>query len=197
MESKKYRISQIKLSLNEEKEQIPQKICKKIGKMIEIDSWEIVKESIDARRKLDIKRIYTIDFQCDENLNLPLPEKREISYEEEKIKKKILERERPIIVGFGPAGMFCALALAEMGLRPIVIERGKKAEERAKDIKKFFEKGILNGESNIQFGEGGAGTFSDGKLTTGINDIRIQKVLRELYVAGAPKEILYKQKPHI
>jgi len=104
---------------------------------------------------------------------------------------------RPVIVGYGPAGMFAALILAQAGYAPIVLERGQNVEKRTESVKKFWEEGVLNPQSNVQFGEGGAGTFSDGKLTTGIKDMRIAKVLTELVRAGAPEDILYKQKPHV
>ena len=104
---------------------------------------------------------------------------------------------RPVVVGFGPCGIFAALILAEAGMKPLVIERGQPVDERVKAVEGFWNEGILDTESNVQFGEGGAGTFSDGKLTTGIKDIRISKVLNEFVLAGADAEILYKQKPHI
>ena len=104
---------------------------------------------------------------------------------------------RPVVVGFGPAGMFAGLILAEAGLRPIVLERGKDIQRRQQDVNAFWQQHILNEESNVQFGEGGAGTFSDGKLTTGIKSPFIRQVLQELYEAGAPEEILYAAKPHI
>ena len=106
-------------------------------------------------------------------------------------------KHRPVIAGFGPCGIFCALILAQQGYRPIVLERGKCVSERAEDVQNFWNGSALNTESNVQFGEGGAGTFSDGKLTTGIKDPRIHKVLSEFVSAGAPEEILYKNKPHI
>ncbi len=102
-----------------------------------------------------------------------------------------------VVVGAGPAGLMCSLTLAQNGYKVILLERGKCVEERKKDVEAFFEAGFLNPESNVQFGEGGAGTFSDGKLTTGIKDFRIRKVLEEFYKHGAPKEILYYSKPHI
>ena len=106
-------------------------------------------------------------------------------------------KSRPVVVGFGPAGMLCALTLAQAGYRPIVLERGQSVDERCESVRRFWEEGKLNPQSNIQFGEGGAGTFSDGKLTTGTKDIRIGKVLAEFVAAGAPEDILYKQKPHV
>ena len=106
-------------------------------------------------------------------------------------------KHRPVIVGFGPAGMFAGLILAQAGYRPLVLERGQDVDSRTTAVEKFWETGELDTESNVQFGEGGAGTFSDGKLTTGIKDVRIRKVLEELVRAGSPEDILYKQKPHV
>jgi uncharacterized FAD-dependent dehydrogenase len=104
---------------------------------------------------------------------------------------------QPVVVGFGPAGMFAGLILAQAGAKPIIIEQGYDVDRRAKDIENFIKTRKLNTSSNIQFGEGGAGTFSDGKLTTGTKDIRARKVLLEFYKHGAPEEILYSGKPHI
>ena len=104
---------------------------------------------------------------------------------------------RPIIVGTGPAGLFAGLALARMGFRPILFERGKRVDERVKDVETFWKEGKLNTQSNVQFGEGGAGTFFDGKLNTSVNNPRGRVVLEELVKAGAPEEILYINKPHI
>ncbi len=104
---------------------------------------------------------------------------------------------RPVVVGAGPAGLFASLCLAEAGLRPVLLERGKPVEQRMADVARFWETGALEENSNVQFGEGGAGTFSDGKLTTGIHDPRIAFVLRRLVALGAPEDILYLAKPHI
>ena len=179
--------------------EIPRKIEKKLGKRLkgaEITEWKIVKESIDARDKKNIKWIYTIDFETEPKIQLSLPEGGEQPYRFPKSGDAVL-KERPVICGFGPAGMFCALLLAEAGYCPLVLERGKKAEERAADVERFWQDGVLDPESNVQFGEGGAGTFSDGKLVTGIKDPRTRKVLHELVSAGASADILYKHKPHI
>ena len=202
-----YRISQIKLALGEPKEFLPKKIEKKLGNSIKIKEYKIVKESIDARDKGDIKFVYTVDFDVEQRLGArkitlkPDPKKNlsiapDMSYKAPEPGVRELKN-RPVIAGFGPCGIFCALILAQQGYRPIVLERGKCVSERAEDVQNFWNGGALNTESNVQFGEGGAGTFSDGKLTTGIKDPRIHKVLSEFVSAGAPEEILYKNKPHI
>ena len=202
-----YRISQIKLALNEPKELLVKKIEKKLSNNVKIKEYKIVKESIDARDKGDIKFVYTVDFDVEQRQGAkkitlkPDPKKNlsiapDMSYKAPKPGVRELKH-RPVIAGFGPCGIFCALILAQQGYRPIVLERGKCVSERAEDVKNFWNGGALNTESNVQFGEGGAGTFSDGKLTTGIKDPRIHKVLSEFVSAGAPDEILYKNKPHI
>lgn len=202
-----YRISQIKLALNEPKELIVKKIEKKLSNNIKIKEYKIVKESIDARDKGDIKFVYTVDFDVEQRQGVrkialkPDPKKNlsiapDMSYKAPEPGVRELKH-RPVIAGFGPCGIFCALILAQQGYRPIVLERGKCVSERAEDVQNFWNGGALNTESNVQFGEGGAGTFSDGKLTTGIKDPRIHKVLSEFVSAGAPEEILYKNKPHI
>jgi len=202
-----YRISQIKLALNEPKELLPKKIKKKLGNNIDIKEYKIVKESIDARDKGDIRFVYTVDFDVEQSQGVrktklkPDPKKNlsiapDMSYKAPEHGVRELKH-RPVIAGFGPCGIFCALILAQQGYRPIVLERGKCVSERAEDVQNFWNGSALNTESNVQFGEGGAGTFSDGKLTTGIKDPRIHKVLSEFVSAGAPEEILYKNKPHI
>lgn len=202
-----YRISQIKLALGEPKELLVKKIEKKLSNSVKIKDYKIVKESIDARDKGDIKFVYTVDFDVEQGQGArkirlkPDPKKNlsiapDMSYKAPEPGVRELKN-RPVIAGFGPCGIFCALILAQQGYRPIVLERGKCVSERAEDVQSFWNGGALNTESNVQFGEGGAGTFSDGKLTTGIKDPRIHKVLSEFVSAGAPDEILYKNKPHI
>jgi len=190
-----YRVGGIKLSVSEDKSIIPLKIKRKLGLRADIKSYRIVKESVDARDKKDIKYVYTVDFEIEGDFPglVTAPEE---TYIYPKPGKKAMKT-RPVIAGFGPCGMFAALILSESGYEPVVLERGKKVEERVKDVDRLRNDGVLDNESNVQFGEGGAGTFSDGKLTTGIRDIRVGKVLLELVSAGACEDILYKQKPHI
>ncbi|MCQ4636349.1 NAD(FAD)-utilizing dehydrogenase [Anaerovorax odorimutans] len=187
-----YRIHQIKLQPGEDKNHIPQKIKKKTGALVK--DWIIRRESIDARDKKQIRVVYTVDFSCDKTLKLP--QAPDLSYKNVNPGSAPMNG-RPVIVGFGPCGIFAALILADMGYRPIVLERGRAMEQRVRDVEHFWKTGELDEVSNVQFGEGGAGTFSDGKLTTGIKDPRIAKVLETFVQAGANPEILYKQKPHI
>ena len=189
----RYRIHQIKLNIGEDHSIFESAIKKKLKRRdIKIRNITISRESIDARKKPDVKLVYSLDFTCDEEL--PLDEAVVRDYE---VPKAVGEYKRPVIAGFGPCGMFAGLVLAEAGMKPVVIERGQSVEDRMKAVETFWNGGKLDPESNVQFGEGGAGTFSDGKLTTGIKDIRIGKVLREFVEAGADEDILYKQKPHI
>jgi len=189
-----YRIHEIRLSPGEERSAIPAKIKKKLKTQSEISEYKIIKESLDARDKSSIKYVYTVDFSIDGRFpNLEKATTPQYEYPAYAPSGAY----RPVIAGFGPCGMFAALALSEMGYGPVVLERGKRVEERVKDVELFWKEGTLDTESNVQFGEGGAGTFSDGKLTTGIKDVRVNKVLEEFALAGAGDEILYKQKPHI
>ena len=177
---------------------IRNKLC---VKQSEIISYSVFRRSVDARNKSKICFVYTFDINLNTDeekivLNCSDAEiavKNEYTY----IVPKNMPTSRPIIVGAGPAGLFCAFILAKSGFAPIVIERGKTVEERIKSVEKLKNERILDTESNIQFGEGGAGTFSDGKLTTGIKDTRIPFILKTFVDFGAPKEILYEQKPHI
>ncbi len=200
------RIHEIKLGLNESADLLADKILKRLQMpQLKILTLSIFKESIDARNKEDIKFVYSIDFQVkDEKVLLKNAAKFRLEQIKtgfeviRQLKTASFESEiRPIVVGFGPCGMFAALSLAEMGYRPIVIERGKALSERTRDVHDFWRTGKLDPESNVAFGEGGAGAFSDGKLTTQIKDPRVRKVLKELVLAGGPPDILYKQKPHI
>lgn len=198
------RINEIKLSLDEEEIELRKKAAKvlRVNEKY-IDSLTIFKKSVDARDKDNVHFTYSVD------VTITLDEEQIVAkcksgkaqivkpFIYEIPENKRVSKYRPIVVGFGPAGMLAGLILAEAGLRPIILERGKDVDSRKKDVDEFWTKRKLDEESNVQFGEGGAGTFSDGKLTTGIKSPFIRKVLEELYEAGAPEEILYSSKPHI
>ena len=164
---------------------------------------KIIRRSIDARKKPDVKVVYTIDVTVDGNENKILKQsgcKRAaiapISYY--KIPKcKTIPEKRPVVIGFGPGGMFAALVLALAGQRPIVLERGEDAQSRHAKVEKFWKTGELDPRSNVQFGEGGAGTFSDGKLNTGVNNPRIGWILEKFVEFGAAEDIIYDAKPHV
>jgi uncharacterized protein len=198
------RVNNIKLSLDDDLEKVKSlaaKACKIDKKYMR--NYKILRESIDARKKHNIQLVYHVEFECDSDGKVAArANNKDVLFEEKKIEEdfkfgdKKLDN-RPVIVGSGPAGLFAGLVLAEKGYEPIILERGGSVEERTMSIANFWTTGNLNVESNVQFGEGGAGTFSDGKLTTRIKDIRCDYVLDAFVKAGAPKEILYSGKPHI
>lgn len=200
------RIQQLKLPVSHTGEALEKKIQStlKIQKQ-ELLSWSIRKKSLDARKKPELYFVYTIDaFVKNEkkvlkqvhNKNIMSTAKKEFAY------LSISEAgtaSRPVIVGSGPAGLFCAYYLVKAGFAPIVLERGQDVDRRLETVEQFWRTGELDEESNVQFGEGGAGTFSDGKLNTLVKDPngRNLEVLKIFVEAGAPKEILYEQKPHL
>ena len=197
------RINQLKMPISHTDEELMRKI-QQILRCKEIQEFRIVRRSIDARKKPELYFNYMVDVsvpnqkevlkRCHSN-QVVLMEEKEYRFPVIGYQGEI----RPVIIGTGPAGLFCGYMLAEAGFRPILLERGKAVEERTKDVEKFWESGKLHTESNVQFGEGGAGTFSDGKLNTLVKDKygRNKKVLSIFVNEGAPEEILYDYKPHI
>ena len=168
-----------------------------------IRGLSLVRRSVDARKKPDVRIIYTVDVAVDGSENKILKssgcKKASIAVNNRYKPPKlgIASAQRPVVVGFGPAGMFAGLILAIAGLKPIILERGDDAQTRHKKVQRFFETGELDESSNVQFGEGGAGTFSDGKLNTGVNNPRIGWILEQFVKAGAREDILYDAKPHV
>ena len=201
------RVRQVKVPITDNNEQtIILKIATKLNVSIKkIKNYNITKKSIDARDKKNIFYVYEFDVLVENENNILRKNKSKdiLKTPEESYKFLITGtlkmKHKPVIVGSGPAGLFCAYLLAENGYNPIIIERGEKIEDRVDTVEKFFKDNILNKNSNVQFGEGGAGTFSDGKLNTLTKDKynRGKKVFEIFVENGAPKEILYENKPHI
>ena len=185
-------------------EMLPEKGAKKLRiPRREIRDVRIIRRSLDARRKQEIHYTVSAAFTVlgDEEALLSRVKSRDVERylepEHPQWHVAAQSEERPVVVGFGPAGMFAALVLARAGLHPLVIERGQEVSKRQAAVEAFRRNGVLDPESNVQFGEGGAGTFSDGKLNTGTHDGRIPFVLRTFYEHGAPESVLYDAKPHI
>ncbi len=202
MALKMIRINELNMPLGYTEEMLRNKAAKEINvKPGSISGLKTIKRSVDARKKNDVR------FSVSVELSVPGEDAILKKFPQNKVSKAVHEpyiithagdrAHRPVVVGFGPAGMFAALILAQSGLKPVVIERGGDCDKRAEAVKIFREKRIFSEISNIQFGEGGAGTFSDGKLTTGIRDRRIRHIFEELVRFGAPDDILRNAKPHI
>ena len=199
------RISNIRVPLSQKEEYLNKKI-KGIIKTDNFDLKRIVKKSLDARDKNDLAYIYAVDISSplEENIikknrnnkNIMSTPKEDYIFPYKNDNSKCPS---PVIVGAGPAGYFCGLYLARAGFKPIIIERGKCVDERTNDVVRFWSEGIINPESNVSFGEGGAGTFSDGKLNTGIKDRngRINGFIKDFIEFGAPEDISYNNKPHV
>ncbi|MAD76537.1 MAG: hypothetical protein CML20_17405 [Rheinheimera sp.] len=201
------RLTEIKLPLNHEENALTAAILAKLQITAEqLHSFTVFKRGFDARKKSDIQLIYTLDLEVANEAQLlstfasdqhvkPSPD---TSYKFVAQAPATLP-ERPIVIGLGPCGLFAGLLLAQMGFKPIILERGKEVRERTKDTFGFWRGKALNPESNVQYGEGGAGTFSDGKLYSQVKDPKHygRKVMSEFVAAGAPDEIMYVSKPHI
>ena len=205
------RLTELRLPIDHAPEDLEAAICKKLAILAkDLIRYEVFKRSYDARKNNILSFIYTLDLSVkdeeavlkrlahDPHIRLS-PDTRYhfVAHFDSHIKPQ--SALRPVVIGFGPCGIFAALTLAQMGLKPIVLERGKPVRERTQDTWGLWRKKILNPESNVQFGEGGAGTFSDGKLWSQVKDPKFhgRKVLQEFVKAGAPEEILYVSKPHI
>ena len=195
------RLTELKLPLDHKPDALRAAAASRLGVPVEaILAVEIARRGVDARRKRDIHLVYSLDVVVADGVAippdvLPTPDTAYVP----PVRARSATGPRPVVIGAGPCGLMAALTLAEMGFRPLVLERGKIVRERTKDTWALWRRSVLTPESNVQFGEGGAGTFSDGKLYSGIQDKRHlgRKVLTDFVAAGAPDEILYVSKPHI
>ncbi|MCE2596919.1 NAD(P)/FAD-dependent oxidoreductase [Motilimonas cestriensis] len=201
------RLTEIKLPLDHDEAALPAAIVTKLNiSADQLHSFHMFKRGYDARKKTNIFLVYTLDIEVDNEAELLAQFKDDphVKMAPDTSYKFVAKApsnltERPVVIGFGPSGLFAGLVLAQMGFNPIILERGKEVRERTKDTFGFWRKRTLNPESNVQFGEGGAGTFSDGKLYSQVKDPNHygRKVLTEFVAAGAPEEIMYVSKPHI
>ncbi len=194
------RLSNLTLPPEEGREQLKRKAAKALGVSPDrFTSFSLARQSIDARKKSEVRVVYTVDVSLTGEGKLKLPKNAEqvtpMIYEFPPVSRR--STQRPVVVGMGPAGLFCALLLARAGVPCLILERGQDVDRRTAAVEHFWGGGALDPESNVQFGEGGAGTFSDGKLTTGIHDPRVSAVLDIFADAGAPEDIRYQHKPHI
>ena len=213
----RYRISEVKTDISIPMDDLPEIIARKAGiSSGDITWWEVRRKSVDSRKKPHIQYVYTVDFITDKQLQTadekgskarrgrktkPVQGLSAVDEEKEKVMPPepgiVSMKNRPVVVGMGPCGLFAGLELARHGYRPLIIERGPAMADRVNAVRKFRDNHILDPEANMLFGEGGAGTFSDGKIGTGIKDSLIRQVLSEFRDAGAGESIMYLAKPHI
>jgi uncharacterized protein len=197
------RLTDLKLPLDHAEHALRDAVCARLGIRAEqLLKLTVFRRGYDARKRSDIHFIYTVEVQTSVNQALLASNKATVAPDTAyKFVTQAPEREfaRPVVIGTGPCGLFAALTLAQMGFKPIILERGKQVRERTKDTWGFWRKSQLHTESNVQFGEGGAGTFSDGKLWSQVKDplFHGRKVLQDMVRAGAPEEIMYVSKPHV
>ncbi len=201
------RLTEVKLPLDHAEPELKAAVLKRLGvKEGDLLGFSIFRRGYDARKKSAISLVYSVDVELRNEAAVlkRLRDDRHIGPAPDMRYQFVAQApaglsERPVVIGMGPCGLFAGLILAQMGFRPIILERGKAVRERTKDTWGLWRKSVLNPESNVQFGEGGAGTFSDGKLYSQIKDPKFhsRKVLEEFVKAGAPEEILYVSKPHI
>ena len=199
-------INSLKLPCGHSKEELEEKICKQLKiSRSHLKSWKILRQSIDARKKPELFFVYLIEAEVDNertivkklhNPSIVIASGQTYTFPKEGV---LQQKHRPVIIGTGPAGLFCGYLLAQHGYRPILLERGSDVDNRSKKVEHFWETGELDEKTNVSFGEGGAGTFSDGKLNTLVHDThnRGKEVLRLFVKYGAPESILYDAKPHI
>ena len=201
------RLTEVKLGLNHREDELKAEILRTLGiPEPELLGYRMHRRGYDARQSGEVLFVYTLDIEIKDEAALlkrfhgsrhiaPTPDE---TYRYP-VQAPTNFKARPVVIGTGPCGIFAGLSLARMGFKPIILERGKSVRERTKDVWDFWREGHLNPESNVQFGEGGAGTFSDGKLHTGIKDRghHMRQILKDFVEAGAPEEILYISKPHI